>query len=483
MNACYWSAERMAQAIQGGAMSAEEALRMCWQRVDEHDAALNAVCCRVDERALERARAADRATARGESYGPLHGVPMTVKEGYDLVGTPTTWGQAEFAQNFPKTDADAVRRFEAAGAIVFGKTNVPAQLRDWQSDNPIYGRTVNPWNQELTPGGSSGGSAVALAAGYAFMEAGSDIGGSLRNPAHYCGVCAHKPTFGIVPQVGHAPVEELVPPDIAVCGPMARNVSDLRLGLEIMLGVDGAAATGWQLRLPPPRHRSIDKFRIAVVLDSEACAVTEETKQQLTDLAAQCKAAGARVDRDVGLPVDARESHRLYIQLLRAVIAPELSDDEFQAESTIAAALALDDQSYQAWVSRALTQTYRDWNLATQRRVRLQRQWAEFFTHHDALLIPAAPTTAWPHDERERFDREIKVDNATIGYYDQLFWAGLSGVVHLPSTVIPMGLSSDGLPLGVQIVAPYLEDWTAVALAHHIERMTGGFITPPGFEV
>jgi len=264
---------------------------------------------------------------------------------------------------------------------------------------------------------------------------------------------------------------------------MARNVSDLRLGLEIMLGVDGAAATGWQLRLPPPRHRSIDKFRIAVVLDSEACAVTEETKQQLTDLAAQCEAAGARVDRDVGLPVDARESHRLYIQLLRAVIAPELSDDEFQAESTIAAALALDDQSYQAWVSRALTQTYRDWNLATQRRVRLQRQWAEFFTHHDALLIPAAPTTAWPHDERERFDREIKVDNATIGYYDQLFWAGLSGVVHLPSTVIPMGLSSDGLPLGVQIVAPYLEDWTAVALAHHIERMTGGFITPPGFEV
>ena len=472
----------MARAIQTGEMSAEEALRMCWQRVDEYDRELNAVCCRVDERSLERARAADRAIARGEVHGPLHGVPMTVKEGYDLVGTPTTWGQQEFARNFPKADADAVRRFEAAGAIVFGKTNVPTQLRDWQSDNPIYGRTVNPWNQALTPGGSSGGSAVALAAGYAFMEAGSDIGGSLRNPAHYCGVCAHKPTYGIVPTTGHTLVEELIPTDISVCGPMARNVSDLSLGLELMLGVDGAAATGWQLRLPRPRHKAIADFRIAVVFDSEACAVSEETKKQLAALATQCEAAGARVDTDAALPVDAVESHRLYIQLLRAVISPELSDDEFRAESAVSGALATDDQSFQAQVSRALTQSYRDWNRAAQARAKLQQCWAAFFTRYDALLIPAAPTTAWPHDERDRFEREIQVDNTTIGYYDQLFWAGLSGVVHLPSTVMPMGLSNEGLPLGVQIVAPYLEDWTALALAQHIERLTGGFVIPPGFE-
>ena len=423
----------------------------------------------------------DASSARKESLGPLHGVPMTVKEGYDLVGAPTTWGRPDYAENYPKVDADAVFRLESAGAVVFGKTNVPTDLRDWQSENPLYGRTVNPWDSTRTPGGSSGGSAVALAAGYTFLEAGSDIGGSLRNPAHFCGVCAHKPTYGIVPTQGHALGDKLVASDISVCGPMARGVDDLALGLEIMMGVVGPAATAWRLELPVSRHQRLDNFRIAVVADSPVCAVENEIMLALGNVADQCEAAGAKVERDAQLPVDAELAHHIYIQLLRAVIAPSLNDAEFEVEQTKAGLLASEDRSYQAQVSRALTQSYRDWHHAAEERVRMQRAWAGFFESYDALLIPAAPTTAWPHDNADRFDRIITVDNKTIGYYDELFWAGLTGVVYLPSTVIPMGLDRNGLPMGVQIVGPYLEDRTAIELARHIEKLTGGFVAPPGY--
>lgn len=482
MSMHYWAATRLAQAIANRDISAVEALDLCLARIDRFDGNLNAVCNRVDERARDRARAADQALARGEHWGPLHGVPMTVKEGYDLVGAPTTWGYPEYSENYPATDSSGVQRLEQAGAVVFGKTNVPTALMNWQSENPIYGRTVNPWNTERTPGGSSGGSAVALAAGYTFLEAGSDIGGSLRNPAHFCGVCAHKPTYGIVSTRGHTLIEEKVPTDISVCGPMARNAVDLALGLDIMMGVEGPAATAWRLELPAARHDSLKDFRIGVVLDSPACAVAESIKQAINRIADQCEAAGAEVDREATLPVDDREAHEVYIKLLRAVVAPALSDAEFAQEQIRAAELSGADSSYRAQVTRALTQSYRDWYWANDARVRMQRAWAAFFKRYDALLIPAAPTTAWPHDPADRFDRVIQVDNQTIGYYDELFWAGLTGVAYLPSTVIPAGIADDGLPTGVQIVGPYLEDWTPLRLAGLIENFTGGFVPPPGYE-
>ena len=482
MSRYYWSAARMAQAIAAKEISAVEALDLCLERIERFDGELNAVCYRLDERARNRAREVDRATARGEHWGPLHGVPMTVKEAYDVVGAPTTWGFPEHTKNFPTDDASVVQRLERAGAVVFGKTNVPPALMDWQSANPIYGRTVNPWNPERTPGGSSGGSAVALAVGYTFLEAGSDIGGSLRNPAHFCGVCAHKPTYGIVPTAGHAVVAKVVPSDISVCGPMARTADDLVTGLEVMIGVKGPATTAWRLELPAARHTSLAGFRIAVVLDSAVCAVADDVKQAIANIADQCEAAGAHLDRDAVLPVDDEEAHRLYIQLLRAVAAAGLSGAEFTAEQTRAASLPTDDMSYRAQVTRALAQSYRDWHHANDARVRMQRAWASFFEDYDALLIPPAPTTAWPHDPADRFDRVIKVDDSTIGYYDELFWAGLTGLVYLPSTVIPAGIASDGLPTGVQIVGPHLEDWTPLQLACQIERLVGGFIPPPGFE-
>ena len=482
MSSCYWSAIEMAKAIAAGNVSALEALDVCIERVERYDAELNAVCNRVDERARRRAETLDRATARRETWGPLHGVPMTVKEGYDLVGTPTTWGRPDHADNFPGVDADAVRRLERAGAVVFGKTNVPTDLRDWQSENPLYGRTVNPWDPDRTPGGSSGGSAVALAAGYTFLEAGSDIGGSLRNPAHFCGVCAHKPSYGIVPTQGHTLGDELVASDISVCGPMARGVNDLALGLDIMTGVVGPDATAWRLELPAARRQRLEYFRIAVIPESPVCVVEDEIKQALFALADQCEAGGARVDRKAELPVDGALAHSIYVQLLRAVMAPSLDDAEFETEQTKVGQLGAHDTSYRAQVSRALTQTYREWHYAAKERVRMQRAWANFFESYDGLLIPAAPTTAWAHDTADRFDRVIQVDEQTIGYYDELFWAGLTGVVYLPSTVIPMGRDSQGLPMGVQIVGPYLEDRTTIALARHIEALAGGFVPPPGYE-
>ena len=481
MNHHFLSAIDLAKAIATGEIGSLEALELCIARVERFDGTLNAVCNQVYERARQRARMLDESTSKKRSLGPLHGVPMTVKEGYDLVGAPTTWGRPDHADNFPTDDADVVCRLEGAGAVVFGKTNVPTDLRDWQSDNPLYGRTLNPWDTSRTPGGSSGGSAVALAAGYTFLEAGSDIGGSLRNPAHFCGVCAHKPTYGIVPTQGHTLGEGLVASDIAVCGPMARGVDDLSLGLDIMLGVVGPQAAAWRLELPPSRHQRLADFRIAVIADSAVCVVESEIKAALGVIAEQCEERGAAVTRDAELPVDAKLAHHIYIQLLRAVMAPSLTDGEFHSEQTKTGLLAAEDQSYRAQVSRALTQTYRDWHRAREERARMQHRWAAFFETYDGLLIPAAPTTAWLHDTADRFDRVITVDNKTIGYYDELFWAGLSGVVYLPSAVIPMGLDSKGLPMGVQIVGPYLEDRTVIELARHIEELTGGFVAPPRY--
>ena len=248
------SATALAAEIKRKTISASELLELFLKRVEAYNPALNAIVAMNLSEARERARAADEALARGEDWGPLHGVPMTIKESFDVVGMPTTWGVPELKNNYPTRNAIAVDRFLAAGAILFGKTNVPLYLADWQTFNAIYGTTNNPWDLSRSPGGSSGGSAAALAAGLTALEAGSDIGASIRNPAHYCGVFGHKPTWGICPPRGQALPGIVAPTDISVIGPMARSADDLELGLSIMAGPDDIDAAGWRLELPPPRR-------------------------------------------------------------------------------------------------------------------------------------------------------------------------------------------------------------------------------------
>ncbi|MCW5626392.1 MAG: amidase, partial [Burkholderiales bacterium] len=265
MDTPFLPAHSLANLIRTRRIGCVELLDLYLDRVARHNPTINAVVVLDAERARERAKAADDAMGRGETWGPLHGVPMTVKESFDAVGLPTTWGKPELKDHRAQTDSVAVRRFREAGAVVFGKTNVPTMLADWQTFNPIYGTTRNPWDLERTPGGSSGGSAAALAAGITGLEAGSDIGASIRNPAHYCGVYGHKPTWGICSPQGQALPGVVGLQDITVVGPLARSARDLEIALNVMAGPDAIDGAGWALRLPKPAKKALHEFKVAVL--------------------------------------------------------------------------------------------------------------------------------------------------------------------------------------------------------------------------
>ena len=476
----YWSARRAAEAVARGEISSTELVENAFDRIDRFDDELNAVALRFDDTALAAAARADEAVASGRDLGPLHGIPVSVKEAYDLVGTPSTWGRTDRIGHRPETNSPVVDRLEAAGAIIVAKTNVPEHLSDWQSTNPVYGRTANPWDTSRTPGGSSGGSAVALAMGYAHVEAGSDIGGSLRNPAHFCGVAALKPTFGIVPTAGHNLTGNLTEDDIAVTGPMARSLDDVAFAFDVIAGLDAPRSTGLRLDLPAARTDGLTGARIAVCLEEPVCAVDAGVQAAIVRAADAAEDLGAIVTRDVVLPVDTAHSHDVYLRLLRSVGVDALDDDEFERLRHIA------DQGGDDWrtrVARAQTQSHADWLRADLERSNLRRAWARFFEDFDAVLCPVAPTVAWPHDERDRFDRTISVVTphgpTEIGYYEQLFWAGINNVALLPAAVMTAGRDSAGLPIGVQVIGPYLEDHTCLRLGTEIEQALGGFTPPP----
>ncbi|MCC7276317.1 MAG: amidase, partial [Alphaproteobacteria bacterium] len=434
------------------------------------------------EGARKRAKAADRALARDKPWGPLHGVPMTIKESFDVAGMPTTWGLPAFAGNIAAGNALAVDRMMAAGVVVFGKTNVPAWLADWQSFNAVYGTCNNPWDLSKVPGGSSGGSAAALAAGLTGIEAGSDIGASIRNPAHYCGVYGHKPTFDICPPRGQALPGRLSGSDISVIGPMARSADDLDIALSAMAGPDAIEAGAWQLRLPPCRKKTLREFRVAVMLDDPNAEVDVEVQDRLQALADFLAKKRVKVSDAARPEIDTAEANRVYIHLLRMATCGRQTDDEFAQNRAVAEALPADDDSYYARMMRANTGSHRDWLASNEKRRHMEWAWHAFFQDYDLLLCPAASSTAFPHDqEGERYNRTIIVNNKKVPTTDQLFWAGYTGVVYLPSTVAPAGLGSSGLPVGVQIVGPYGGDRATIAFARLLEREWQGFVAPPGY--
>jgi amidase len=477
------SAKQLASMIRRRKLGCLELLDLYLARVMRHNPRLNAIVVTDIEAARKRARAADAALRRGQVWGPLHGVPMTVKESYDVVGMPTTWGIAELKDNFPSRNALAVTRLQAAGVVLFGKTNVPPHLADWQSFNAIYGTTNNPWDLTRSPGGSSGGSAAALAAGLTGLEAGSDIGASIRNPAHYCGVYGHKPTWGIVSPRGQALPGRVAESDIAVVGPMARSADDLALGLAAMAGGDEIDSAGWHLRLPAPRRRALRDWRVAVMLDDAASRVDGEVQDRLQALADFLGRRRAKVSDRARPAVDTAEANRLYILLLRAATSGRQTDAEFETNRKIAATLAPGDERYYARMTRANVLPHRDWLAANEARHQMRLRWAEFFRDWDVLLCPAAASAAFPHDHAgERHERSITIDGKRVPTTDQLFWAGFSGVVYLPSTVAPAGFTPGGLPVGAQIVGPQYGDRSCIALAQQLEGEFQGFVPPPGFD-
>lgn len=477
------SAHELAAKIRAKEIGARELLEHYLRRVEKYNPALNAIIATDYQAARSAADAADTALAKGEVSGPLHGVPMTFKESYDAERMPTTWGLEHLADNIPEVDSVPVARMKAAGAVVFGKTNVPVMLADWQSFNPVYGSTNNPWDLDRTPGGSSGGSAAALAAGLTGLEAGSDIGASIRNPAHYCGVYGHKPTWGILPPRGHALPGTITPADISVIGPLARSAEDLDISLDIMAGPHGLDAACWTLNLPQATQREPGDFKVAVVLEDQNVdqdtVLTDALQKAIDTLAGK----GMKIVSGAKPAFDTKEAHSVYVRLLRAATSGRVNDEEMAKQHALLADLGDDDDSYIAEMARGNTMLHRDWLKLNNRRNQMRETWQELFEEVDLLLCPIASTTAFPHDqEGERIHRKIVVNNKKEPVTDQLFWAGYTGAFYLPSTVAPVGLASDGLPVGLQIVAPHGHDKRAIAFAKMMERELGGFIAPKGYE-
>lgn len=477
----FGSATQLARAVRTGAVSAVELLEAYLQRVDLLNPAINAVV--VDDRtsARRQARAADRALAKGAKVGPLHGVPITVKESFNLVGTPTTWGYPELAENIAATDAVVVQRLRAAGAVIFGKTNVPISLADFQSYNAVYGTTNNPWDHSRVPGGSSGGSAAATAAGLSGLEYGSDIGGSIRTPAAYCGVYGHKPTYGIVPKRGQTVDDRFVSEgDISVVGPIARSAADLALALDITAGPDELQAPGWKLQLPKA-PTSLKGLRVAVWLDEpDLSPVDAEVRERIEAAATALRKAGAKVHHTARPDFDPAAAHETYQRLLMALMAPPGA----AYYELVAKASALDpsDLSPYAQQLRWSTMSFRELATTANRRDHLRWAWKRFFQDFDVLLAPITPTAAFPHDQSEPMGRRtLMVNGREVPYFAQLFWAGLAVASYLPATSTPIGRTPSGLPVGMQIIGAEMTDRTTIWTAGQLARLIGGFTPPPGY--
>jgi len=476
------SATELAAAIQRRDISAVELLKLYLARVDEYNGALNAIVVDIRDQALEDAAAADKALADGKASGPLHGVPMTFKESYNLTGTPTTWGNPDWKENIADEDAEAVKRLKEAGAIVFGKTNVPISLADFQSYNEVYGTTNNPYNHKRIPGGSSGGSAAALAAGLTGLEAGSDIGGSIRNPAHFCGIFGHKPTHNLLWMRGHSPPGDIrSSSDISVIGPMARSASDLDTALREMAGPDPIRARGFKLDLPELPAGGLKGLRVAVWSDDEQCPVDQEVRARVEAVAQACQSSGADVNFDARPEFSAADTHEVYQNLLQATMAARMPDENYESLKRYVDQLDPEDQSEAAKVFRAQLSSFKTWKFYDERRNHLRWHWHQFFNDYDLLLSPIMPTAAFEHDQRQFAERTIRVNNEERPYFDQVFWAGLTGVSYLPSTVIPTGLNGQGLPIGIQIIGPEYGDLITIGAARALEAEGFRFEPPPAY--
>ncbi|MBI3196288.1 MAG: amidase [Rhodospirillales bacterium] len=478
----FQTAKQLAAAVRKRKIGCLELLDLYLKRVEAYNPELNAIIATDIEGARKQAKAADKAVKAGKKLGPLHGVPMTIKESFDIAGYPTTWGDPAFKDAIVKTDSLVVQRMRKAGVILFGKTNVPLNLADWQSYNEVYGSTNNPWDLGRTPGGSSGGSGAALAAGLTGIEAGSDIGASIRNPAHYCGVYGHKPTWGVVCPKGHALAGNVAYGDIGVVGPLARSAGDLEVAMDVMAGPDAIDGRGWTLNLPRPEKKKLRDFKVAVLLSDPNAEVDSSVQEQLQKLADFLAKKKAKVSMTARPAIDTAELSDVFVRLLRAATSARMSDQVYEQALKDAAGLAPDDRSYFAQMQRGNSLPHRTWLQLNEKRHRMRLAWDAFFEDYDLMLCPVAVTAAFPHDQKGlRHLRTIAVNNNKVPVVDQIFWAGYAGLTYLPATAAPIGLTADGLPVGVQIVGPQYGDYSCIQFAKLLEKEYRSFEPPPAY--
>lgn len=478
----YPTAGELASALRAHKVSSVELVADAIRRIEAADASINAVVARDFENSRTAARAADAAIAREEG-GPLLGVPVTVKEAFDVAGLPTTWGLPSARDAIAREDAVVVMRLKRAGAVVLGKTNVPTMLADWQCGNPLYGETSNPWRGDLTPGGSSGGGAAALAAGFVSLEYGSDLAASLRAPASFCGVYAHKPSRGLVPPRGFAPPGAPRGPiapaiDLSALGPMARSAADLELALAVTAGPDSPDDLAWRLAPPPARWSTLKEYRVLVLDEHPAIPTLRALRDAIEQRAQALARAGCAVARSSPLAPDLLEISVLFVELLLSQFSADSGNEAFARAREEADRLALGVEPLAAAGVRAWALSHRDWVRDDRRRLGVADRWRQLFESVDVVLCPAMPTNAFPRQSPEQHRGVLDVDGRAMPYDAQPLWAAVATVTGQPATVVPLGLDAAGLPVGAQVIGPYLEDLTTLRFAQLMEQEFGGFVAP-----
>ncbi len=485
----YWSAAECASALRRGDISSVELVDAAIARIEALNPHFNMVVVTDFERARTKAIAADAALAAGEPVGPLHGLPITVKDLFETAGLVTACGAPEFRDHVPDTDAVAVERLTEAGAIVLGKTNVPRFGTDFQSYNDVYGLTRNPWDPERTVGGSSGGAAAALAAGLVPLEIGSDIGGSIRTPAHFCGVYGHKSSHGTVPLSGHhlGPPGTPTPPDLLVAGPMARSPQDLNLALQLMAGADTFNSSGWSLELPAPRGQDLKDLRVAYWFDDPRSPLERAVRAELETTVDALRPRTNVVEIDVPFSLD--EILEIYVPLLVPVLSgtvPAPVRHIARAAAPAVSALRLGERlGYNLHPVRAGSLTgaglsHKGWLGLNERRTQLRWACRKLFSQVDVLLTPVTAFAAPHHNTTgNKYTRTLLVDGKRRPDPDHLSWIALATTAYLPATSAPVGVTPQGLPVNVQIIGDYLDDQTTIQFAELLAEVRGGFRSPP----
>jgi len=475
------SAVDAAQAIRRGDISSLELTELMFRRIDSINPRINAVVTPTREEALARAKEADAARAKGKLFGPLHGVPIAVKDAFDIKGVRITYGMPAFKDHIATQDSAVVERLRRSGAVLLGVTNVPFMLSDHQSYNDIFGQTNNPWDLTRTPGGSTGGGAAALAAGIGYLTPGSDIGGSIRGPAHFCGVCGHKPTLNVVPLRGHMTfslTEFDEPTYLAVAGPLARYAKDLKLALEIMGGPDSDDAVAYSWKLPQPRRQRLKDYRVGYVLDEKLCPLSSDVRTVLADAVAALREAGATLTEGWPEGVDPGGEYQNWVFLLAATFASETREEKL---AEMRARALKQNGSWEALDALAQAGPHKNFIDARGKQMVARAKWQEYFRTHDAFLLPTAFVPAFKHDHGPWPKRALETPEGLRNYLDLFFWISLATHSGHPATVVPVGLTKESLPVGAQIIGPYLEDATPIDLAEKMEQLLGGFRPPKGF--
>ena len=458
----FWSTTRQVEAIRKGEISSRELLELLIARIEKINPDLNAIITLDLEGARRLADEADAKLKDGELMGPLHGIPVTIKDALETKGLRSTGGASELHNNIPSKDAAVVAAVKEAGAIVFGKTNLPRWSGDFQAFNEMFGTTVNPWDSGRVPGGSSGGAAAAVAAGLSSFEIGTDIGGSIRFPASFCGVFGHKPSWGVVPSTGYLDHEAggTIEADINVHGPIARSAGDLEMLLKVLVRKDGPLVAALA---PPPDD--VTNLKVAAWLDDSFCPVDKEVLAVMDEAVTSLEEAGVSVDREARPDVDPEEVSSLGLWLVSAAVVQSIAPETLEG---------LEVESASAKTS------HRDWLVRCAEREIVRDKWAEFFDSFDAVIMPISFVPPFPHNQDGDFGTRTLICNGEERpYADLLRWTILTGMAYLPATTPPIGFDDDGLPISFQVVGPYGGDYTTIRLAGYIAELRGGYQAPP----